>query len=69
MVMQDHQGVADRLSNQELLFVSGGRSISGTLVNAFTSAFKTVYGFGQDFGSAIRRLISRNLCTMCIRRR
>lgn len=64
MDMQDHQNVVDRLSRQELLQIVGGRSISGTIINAFTSAFKTVYGFGQDFGGAIRRFKKRQLCSL-----
>ena len=62
MDMQDHLDVVDKLSKYELLEVVGGRSISGTLINAFTSTFKMVYGFGQDFGGAIRRFKKRTLC-------
>ena len=64
MDMQDHLDVVDRLSKQELLQIAGGRSISGTLVNAFNSAFKTVYSFGQNFGGAMRRIITRRLCSI-----
>ncbi len=64
MVMRDHLNVVDRLSKDELLLIVGGRSISGTLVNAFNSAFKTVYGFGQDFGGAIRRFVRKQLCSL-----
>ena len=67
MVMLDRQDVTDRLSRQELLQIVGGRSFSGTFVNALNSAFKTIYGFGQDFGGAIRRFVNRGLCGMCIR--
>ena len=69
MDMLDRQNAANKLSRQELVQVAGGRSISGTLINAFTSAFKTIYGFGQDFGGAIRRFRTRNLCELCIKRR
>ena len=62
MDMQDRLDVVDKLSKHELQMIEGGRSISGTLINAFTSAFKTVYGFGQDFGGAIRRFRKRTLC-------
>lgn len=62
MGMQDHLNVADRLSTNELKMVVGGRSLSGTIINAFTSAFKTVYSFGQDFGGAMRRFRKRQLC-------
>ena len=61
MAMQDHLNVVDKLSKNELQDIVGGRSISGTVINAFTSAFKTVYGFGQDFGGAMRRFRKRKL--------
>ena len=64
MDMQDHLDVANRLTNYELHMIVGGKSISGTLINAFTSAFKTVYGFGQDFGGAIRRFRKKQLCSL-----
>ena len=64
MDMQDHLDVVDKLSNNELHMVVGGKSISGTLINAFTSAFKTLYGFGQDFGGAIRRFRKKQLCSL-----
>ena len=62
MDMQGHLDVVDKLSNNELQMIVGGKSISGTLINAFTSAFKTLYGFGQDFGGAMRRFRKRQLC-------
>lgn len=64
MDMQDHLNVADRLTINELKLIVGGRSLSGTIINAFTSAFKTVYGFGQDFGGAMRRFKKRQLCQL-----
>ena len=54
MVMQGHQDVADRISVVELKQIVGGRSISGTIINAFTTAFKTVYSFHEH--GAQRRL-------------
>lgn len=63
MGMLDQLNVV-KLSDQELMVVLGGASISGTLVNAFTSAFKALYGFGQNFGSAIRRITSGKLCSL-----
>ena len=53
MGTQDQLNV-DKLTEKQLLCIIGGASISGTLVNAFTSAFKTLYGFGQNFGSSVR---------------
>ncbi len=63
MVIQDQLSVDKRLSDKELLCVVGGASISGTLVNAFVSVYKTLYTFGQNFGSSIRRLVKRKLCS------
>lgn len=50
------------LSEQELLLIVGGINITGTIINAFTSAGKFIYGLGQNFGSAIRRISTNNLC-------
>lgn len=63
MVMQDLQNAENKLKNKELLQVVGGRSISGTAINAFNSAFKTIYEFGQNFGGSMRRFIKRQLCS------
>ncbi len=62
--MQDHLDVEDRISINEMRQIVGGRSISGTVINAFSSAFRTVYSFGQDFGGSIRRIIKRKLCSL-----
>lgn len=51
-----------KLTEQELIDVIGGWSLTGTLVNAFTSAAKTVMDFGRSLGSAIRRIGSNKLC-------
>lgn len=64
MVTQDPLNVANKLSKDEMLQVVGGGKISGTVVNAFTSAFKALYGFGQDFGSALRRIVKKKLCSL-----
>ncbi len=64
MVIQDPLNVAGKLSKDEMLQVVGGVKISGTVVNAFTSAFKVLYGFGQEFGSALRRIIKKRLCSL-----
>lgn len=63
MGTQDQLNV-DKLTEKQLLCIIGGASISGTLVNAFTSAFKTLYGFGQNFGSSVRRIVNRKLCSL-----
>lgn len=64
MVTQDLLNVDTKLSKGELLCVIGGVSITGTFVNAFTAAFKVLYGFGQDFGSSVRRIAKKRLCNL-----
>lgn len=59
----DQLNVVSKLTNNELKMVEGG-GLSGTIVNAFTSAFKALYGFGQEFGSSIRRIRKRKLCSL-----
>ncbi len=50
------------ISNENLFNITGGISISGSLINAFTSGIKTVLEVGRSFGTSIRRLITKNLC-------
>lgn len=65
MGIQDQLDVEkNKLSKKELLNVVGGSKISGTLINAFTAAFKTLYGFGQNFGSSVRRIARKKLCSL-----
>ena len=53
----------EKINNQnELMVIVGGFNITGTIVNAVVSAGKFVYGLGQSFGSAIRRIGSKSLC-------
>ena len=63
MVMQDLKNVENRLKLQELKLIEGGKSISGSVISALSNGFKTIYGFGQDFGGAIRRIIKKKLCS------
>lgn len=62
--MQDHLDAVDNLSTKQLQNVIGGKSISGTLISAFANAYKTIYGFGQDFGGALRRFKKKKLCAI-----
>lgn len=58
-------GMLDRLSvinDIELKSVVGGINVSGTLVKAFSSAINTILEVGRSLGSAIRRVLGRNLC-------
>lgn len=51
-----------KLKEQELLDINGG-GISGTLINALTSASKFIYNLGQSLGSSIRRIVGGNYCS------
>ena len=64
MVMLDQSNVVNKLTIEESKEVIGGAKFSGTVINAFTSAFKVLYSFGQEFGSAIRRIRRKKLCTL-----
>jgi len=64
MDMSDQLNVEIRLTKSEMQSIIGGASLSGTIVNAFNSAFKTIYGFGQNFGTAVRRIAKRKLCKL-----
>ena len=62
MVLLDHRSVMSKLNKDDLKNIDGGTSISGTLINAFTSGMKTILDIGRSFGSAIRRLKEDKLC-------
>ena len=64
MELQDLLSVETKLSSKELKQISGGVSLSSSIVNAFSAAFKTVYGFGQEFGGATRRIVTRKTCKL-----
>lgn len=49
--------------NQELMYIVGGFNWTGTIINALTSAGKFIYSVGQSFGSAIRRIGSKSMCS------
>ena len=53
----------ERINDSEkLMMIVGGFNLTGTIVNAFLSAGKFIYTLGQSFGSAIRRIGSKNVC-------
>ena len=52
-----------KLENQELMEITGG-TISGTLINAVSTILKTISSLGRNFGSAIRRVASDQLCPL-----
>jgi len=51
-----------KVDNQELTQIVGGVSISGTLINSFSTILKTIEALGRSFGSSIRRIASDKVC-------
>lgn len=52
-----------RIEDQKLLSINGGESgIGTTFLTHLSTVFKTVYGIGQGFGGAIRRIATDNIC-------
>ncbi len=51
-----------QLNNQELIMISGGLSLSGTLINSISRGINSLLEVGRSLGTAIRRIISKNLC-------
>ncbi|MEG2457482.1 MAG: hypothetical protein RSB41_01145 [Bacilli bacterium] len=50
------------IESEELKCIEGGFSLSGTLINSFSKAINTLFELGRTFGSALRRMRSRNMC-------
>lgn len=50
-----------KLTTNEMKQIKAG-SISGTLWNSIVKGFTTIGDLGRYAGSAIRRLVSKNLC-------
>ena len=49
------------INSDESIKYAGGAT-SSAVITAFTNMIKTLYGIGQNLGSAIRRLISGTTC-------
>ena len=55
----------NNVEDKDLVVVDGGGyTLTGTLVNAFTDAIKTLFDVGKSFGNSIRRLSGNNICPM-----
>lgn len=51
------------LNKQELNQISGG-GITSAMLNAISKAVSTIYDLGKSTGSAIRRLVSKQYCSV-----
>lgn len=47
-----------KLEKTEALTITGGAGLTATFISACNTIFKTLYGFGQNLGESIKRLVS-----------
>jgi len=52
-----------KLNKQELLEIDGG-AISGTLVSSIIKGITSIFDLGKSLGTAIRRVITKNICPL-----
>lgn len=52
------------LKNDELMTIKGGFSISGSLLNSFSSLIKSILEVGRGIGSSIRRVEENKVCPL-----
>ena len=52
------------LNKNQLLNVVGGINISGTLINSIVKGINSILDLGRSFGTAIRRISSKNICSL-----
>lgn len=51
------------VSKEELKQINGGStSLTGSLIDAFTDAVKTIFEVGKSLGSSVRRIKEKKLC-------
>ena len=53
-----------KVSNKNLDVIVGGATITGSIINAFTSIIKTITDIGIGIGSSIRRIKEHKLCPL-----
>ena len=55
----------DKINEEELDKIIGGSStITGTVLNAFTTIIKFIYEVGEGIGSSFRRMSDGDLCPL-----
>lgn len=53
----------NKLNNEELILVKGG-GITSTFLNSLSRLMENIYKLGQAVGSSIRRITSKNVCSL-----
>ena len=52
------------IESKELVDITGGETVTGTLVSAVTTGIKALCDIGKSLGSSIRRLSTDNICPL-----
>ncbi len=52
------------IESNVLATITGGETVTGTLVNALTTGIKAIFDNGKSLGSSIRRLSTDNICPL-----
>ena len=52
------------IEREELASITGGETVTGTLVSALTTGIKALFDIGKSLGSSIRRLSTDNICPL-----
>ena len=52
------------IDNKELVSITGGETVTGTLVSAITTGIKALFDIGKSLGSSIRRISTNNICPL-----
>ena len=52
------------IEREELESITGGETITGTVVSALTTGIKALFDIGKSLGSSIRRLSTDNICPL-----
>ena len=51
-----------QLTKEESITYIGGAKLTAALITAVTTLVKSLYEWGQNFGSTVRRLINKTSC-------
>lgn len=52
------------MSNEELVTIKGGATISAAIISAAVRAFNVTLEIGRTIGTVIRRKVSQTYCTI-----
>ncbi|MCI5836176.1 MAG: hypothetical protein MR227_05785 [Firmicutes bacterium] len=52
------------LKKDELLKIVGGFNITATFMNSIARGIETILDLGRSFGTAIRRVVGKSICTL-----